>query len=728
MIGALARRAGRRAVTSVAALAGCALLIAAVPGIGQTDLVQPAAKAPAEARLSLGASLGTLPRFGVNLGGRNVWGAEQLLANVLRNPGLEAAFDGALIVVARIDGASVEDDSRWTARPEGFWAGAAFEVLSGPAAGQRGQVLDNRRADARSPDRLTLAPMPAALRPGDTLAVRGLQDPTPAPLWWTQGWLQAVPDPRPGSPGQRAVRLRAVPGQPAALFHHLDAIGERAGKLLPVQGRWRLALWVRGDSADARLQLSFGRHGRPAWLNQGLSPGRRWQRVDLVFDPRDDGPPGPLQLSISALQGEVLVDDVELGAIADSRAEAPAGGFRPELVQTLGALRPGYLRDWQGQLADSPANRSAEPLARQPIRYRPGAHELQFAYSLPEFLALAAAVGARPWVILPATATPDEARAFGRALAQGWQRHQFDEIVVEHGNEHWNAVFRPAGLARAATLAEVADRAFAALREGAGAAVPLHRVLGTQYVDGAAAGRLARLSRHSDGVAVAPYFHYRQDSGETPERALDRALHEDLKPLQQALAEAGALGRAVDVYEVNFHTTGGSATPAERDAVLTAPASGTALARRLLQAAALGVQRQAVYTLASYDSFVAAEGRGDRRDLAQLFGITRDLAGAGHWRPTGAALVALNAVVGGTAAAADCTGPACGEITALAFDGGQRWAIVSAAAAPVSLRWPCTSDLAIEALAGPVPPLACRQGQATLLLPPRSWITSRARR
>lgn len=717
MTGPVARRLTRRVASRGAWSAGLAVLLAPLSGSGQAD---PPPAAPVEARLSLGAALGELPRFGVNLGGRSVWGAEQLMANVLRNPGLEAALDGALIVVARVDGASVEDDTRWTARPEDFWAGAAFEVLSGPAAGQRGRVLGNRRADDKSPDRLMLAPMPAGLRPGDTLAVRGVQDPAPAPLWWTQGLLQAVAEPRPGSPGQRAVRLRAAPGQPAALLHHLDSIGARAGKLLPVEGRWRLALWARASSPDARLRLSFGRHGQTAWLNQTLTPGRSWQRIELVFDTRDDGPAGPLQLSISVAQGEVLVDDVELGALPAVPATPSVGGFRPEVVETLRALRPGYLRDWQGQLADSPANRSAEAWARQPIRYRPGAHELQFAYSLPEFLALAAAVGARPWVILPATATPDEARAFGHALAQGWQRHRFDEIVVEHGNEHWNAVFRPAGLARAATLAEVADRAFATLREGAGAKVPLHRVIGTQYVDGAAAGRMARLSRHSEGVTVAPYFHYRQDTGETTEKALDRALHEDLKPLQQALAEAGALGRAVDVYEVNFHTTGGSATPAERDAVLTAPAAGAALARRLLQAAALGVRRQAVYTLAGYDSFVA----GEQRALAQLFGITRDLGRAGHWRPTGQALVALNAVIGGTAHAAACEGPGCGEVTAMAFDGGARWALVSSAPQAISVSWSCDRALQVRIDAGAAVLRPCTAGRMRFELPPRSWATA----
>ena len=675
------------------------------------------AQAGPEARLTPGEVLGNVPRIGVNLGGRSVWGAEQLMANVLRNPGLERALDGALVHVSRVDGPWVDDASRWSARPAGFWAGATFEVLSGAAAGQRGHVLDNRQPRATDPDRLTLSPMPAALRPGDVVALQGEQDPIPAPLWWTTGLVRSTADPRPGSPGRHALQLVATAGRPASLMHHLDSIGARAGKLLPVTGRWRLTLWVRGDGdGETRLRLRFARAGRPAWLDRTIRPGPHWQAVEIDVDALDDGPAGPLGLSLEATAGTVSVDDVALGPAGALQA----GGFRTEVVQTLRALRPGYLRDWQGQLADTPANRVADPLARRPMRYRPGAHELQFGYALPEFLALAAEVGSRPWVILPATTTPEAARQFGAALRAGWQRHGFDEVVVEHGNEHWNTVFQAAGIADAATLAQVADRAFAALREGAGADLPLHRVIGTQYVNGAAAGRMARLSRHSEGVAVAPYFHRRQDRGEPVQAALDRALQEDVAALQPAVAGTRAQGRSLDVYEVNFHTTGGSATSAERDAVLASPQAGAALMRRLLQAMATGVRRQAVYSLAGYDSFID----GPSRQLVQLFGITRDLATAGHWRPGGAALQALNAVVGGTAQAVRCVGVACDELTAVAFGAGTRWAIVSSSAQPQALRWTCRSDLQLRSSSDVPPTAACVAGEARVMVPARAWLTA----
>jgi len=702
-------RAGHRAPLGPrrAALAALTLGLAAA-----------AAAAPPAVQLSPGTAVGELPRIGVNLGGRTVWGAEQLMANVLRNPGFESVLDGALIVAADVQGRSVLDDSRWTARPAGFWAGASYEVLSGPAAGRRGRVVDNHRSSDLVADTLELDPPVPTLRPGDVLAVQGQQDATAAPLWWTQGQVLAAAETRPGSPGRRSVRLSAGAGRSAAVLHYLDNIGARAGKLLPVNGKWRLAVWLRASQAGTRVRLSFGRQGRPAWLDQvrSMEAGPGWQREEISFDAQDDGPAGPLQLAITCESGEVLVDDVELGAAV----AAQAGGFRAEVVGTLRAMRPGYLRDWQGQLADTPDNRAAALMARHPIRYRPGENEVQFAYGLDEFLALAAEVGARPWLVLPSTSTPAQARDFGALLLRAWQRHHFDEIVVEHGNEHWNSIFRPAGIAQPGVLAEVADRAFAALRQGAGPEVPLHRVIGTLYVDGSAAGRMMTLSRQSEGVAVAPYFLYRQDAGESAAAALDRALHEDIAPLRQALALAAAAKRSVDIYEVNFHTTAGSASAAERDAVVTAPAAGAALMRRLLQSASAGVQRQAVYALAGYDTFTD----GAPRQLTQLFGITRDLAGASNWRATGAAVQALNRVLGGMAHRATCSGAACADITALSLACGTRWAIVSAAAQPVTVSWSCSGEQQLRLATGETRLAPCTTGQVTLTLPARSWVTA----
>lgn len=695
------------------------------------------ALALAQSRLAPGAPLGALPRFGVNLGHRTAWGAEQLMANVLRNPGLESAHDGALVIAGRIGPRSVQDDSPWTVRPDGFWTGARFEVLSGTAAGQGGRIADDRlgpppsaQAGGRGATVFELDPMPAGLQPGDVIAVEGEQDLSPAPMWWTQGTVRAAQDDGPpGTEGRQSLRLLAAPGRPAVLAHHLDTIGARAGRLLPVRGRWQVALWLRGRSADAEVQVRFMRHGSRAWVDRTLAPGPAWTRLAIEFDARDDGPVGPLEFSVTVRRGEAMVDDLMLGP-----AQAGPGGFRAEVVETLRALQPGYLREWQGQLADTPDNRVASPGARRPVRHRPGEAEFQFAYGLDEFCALAAAVGARPWVVLPSTSTPAQARAFGQALAAQWRRHRFDEIVVEHGNEHWNSVFRPAGIAAVPVLAQVADRAFAALREGAGPGVPLHPVVGTQYVQPAAARQMAQASRQAAGIAVAPYLLHRLDRAEDAAGGLARALAEPVGPLLEARRALAPAGRSLDVYEVNLHTTSGDAPPAVRDAVVTAPAAGTALARRLMMAAAAGVTRQAVYSLAAFDTPTA------QRDLVRLFGITRDLATPARWRATGLALAQLNAVAGGAAAAGRCEGAGCAALTALAFDAGRRWAVASASAATEPVSWACQGPQAVGWLDGSAAPqpedaapapvwrarvVPCEAGMARFDLPARSLMTAR---
>lgn len=669
--------------------------------------------------LQAGEPLGPLPRMGLNLGGRNAWGADQLMANVLQNPGLEPVHDGALLVIGRSDGLRVEDDQHWTARQPGFWVGAHYELLSGASAGTRGRVLDNSgRRGAAGPDQLQLAPMPAGLQPGDVIALQGQQDGTPAPMWWPQGKTASVAQPRPGSPGQHALRLSASPSQPAALHHHLDALGKRAGKLLPINGRWRLSLWLRAIDGAPRLQLSFGRHGHTAWLREEVEAGPDWQHLHLDFDAHDSGPMGPLQLSLSISQGELLLDDVEL-----SPEDAGVGGFRREVVQTLQALRPGYLRDWQGQLGDSLDNRLAAPLARRPMRYRTGPGQQIFAYGLPEFLELCAAIQARPWLVLPATITPEDAARLGRWLRQAWERHGFDEIVVEHGNEHWNTVFRPAGIAQPGVLGAVADRAFAALRSGAGQAVPLHRVLGAQYVNSHAGQQLVTASQHSEGIAVAPYFHYRQDRSETLEEALHRAFDEGMQDLQR-WRDVVKGRRSLDVYEVNFHTTGGNASPEQRHAVLEHPsAAGALLARRLIHSALLGVRRQAVYSLAGYDTPM----EGDSPQLVRLFGITQDLATPAKWRPGGQALVELNAAMdaGGEVRGLQCSGPACDGLSGLVFGGVQnrRWFLVSSARQPQLVHLPCSSPLQLRLPGNPIQHLTlpCKEGQAQLQMPGWSW-------
>ena len=655
----------RRSFLRAAAVLGLAL--SGQPAAGAEVIRLSPARAP---------TLVDAPRLGLNLGGASTWGAEQLVANVLKNPGFEAPIERSLVIVKTIAGSAVTDDTPWTARADGFWDGAEFEVLSGSAAGRRGRVQAYRRAGSGGPGEFRLAPFPEGLRPADGLSVTTSVAGAGVPMWWiSAGDVRIVEgDVRPGSGGRHSVRLQATKDRPSRLAHHLDML-ERAGKLLPASGAWRLDFWVRTTTPGTRLAVAFRRHGTEAFVAREFTLGTQWQQVVLPFSAADDGPYGPLELSFEVRAGDALIDDVFLG-----EAVAGAGGFRRAAVEMLRRIRPGYLRDWQGQLADTFDNRIADASARRPTRHRPGEAEIIYHYSLPEFLELCAAVGAKPWVVAPPLMNGGDWRRMGELLAAAARRHGFDQILVEFGNENWNELFRPAGFMAAQTHAAVADRAFAQLRLGAGGYGGLVPVVNAQFVNAASWRTLASLTREAQRIAVAPYFLYRLDQG-SEQQAVAAAFEDAVAPLRAGIAAPAALGKSVAVYEVNFHTTEGNAPSDLRDLAVTGAHSGAALARQLLGGLLAGVREQAVYTLAGFDAFTA------ERRLVRLWGVTRDLA-PGRLRPTGLALAMLNGAIDGDAHAALCSGnaAACENVTAAWFQRPRRLQLAVASRDARTLR------------------------------------------
>jgi hypothetical protein len=644
------------------------------------------AQGAGEAQLTPSPNTVHWPRLGLNLGHRSAWGAEQLMANVLRNPGLEAGIDGALVVVGQAAGGLVSDDAAALNRTEGFWVGARFTVLTGADAGMAGVVRDSHPAPGSptGPSRFLLDPQPARLAAGNVIAVQGQQATEPVPLWWTQGRVRALAGQgRPGSPGRQSVRLDASSVTEAALLSHLDGITARAGKLLKVQGPWLFSIWARKVGPQARVQVRFRRHGSAAWLNHSWEPGSQWSELRLPFEPRDAGPEGPLELSITVRGGSVDLDDVYLG-----EAQPGAGGFRRATVDVLKLLRPGYLREWQGQLGDSASNRLAPPQARQPTRYRPGAQDWFFHYGLFEFAELAAAVDARPWFVLPAVSSPSDAQAIGTAMLEIWRKHRFEEMVVEYGNEHWNPMFRAAGITDHGQLARAGTLLFDALKKAAGPEVPLHLVLGAQFVRPEGANALHAPGVPLNSVAVAPYFGYRMSREQTVADMTRDALAE---PDTHFAAWRRQLPNAVDlsVYEVNAHTTAGDAAEGTRAKWAESSGLAVALGRRLLQAAQHGVRRQAVYKLAGFDTPVDHRPSG----LVPLFGITRSLEPPAQLRPGGQVLAVLNSLDWSSNTEAACAGPGCQKILARYFGGGSQLALVSSGDTAVILSWACPAHL-----------------------------------
>lgn len=618
---------------------------------------------------------------GINLGTWRAWGAEQLGRNVLQNPGFEGVIDRAIVVVRGADAAGFGDDATWLARPPGFWAGAAYDVRTGAAAGHRGRVRDSGTSPGGWPRYLSDGPAPE-LRDGDIVALTRVDDMGPPERWMPSGAVEPRHgERRPGSSGARALALRPAPGQPAAVVHTLDAIAPRAGTLLPVKGRWRLALWTRVARGDASLHVRLARHGSAPFVDQTVAATSAWHATALEFDAVDDGPAAAIELRLEARgDGELLLDDVELAAVG------PTGEFRAEVVAALRALRPGYLRDWQGGQGATLANRLADPFGRRLTRSSPAVHETIFEYGLPAFLDLCEAVGADPWVVVPTTFSDAEWRELGSLLTRQAARARFAEVLVEFGNENWNPLSRAAGIGAPPQHGAAAARAFALLRAAADPTVGLRAAVNGQFASPAAAlGFATAGSPRADLLAVAPYFLFRVPAGLSDAERL-AALFPDASAAWGALA-TGARAAAVElaVSEVNVHATGGDAPSAERDAVTVSAAAGTALAARILDAQAAGVRRIAAYELAGFDMWT-----DDRSDLARLWGVMRDLGGTRRPRPTGLAVALLNqAIVGPRHAVGSTAG---NGLRVAAYRGARGWAAVIASADPsartLEIRFP----------------------------------------
>lgn len=607
-----------------------------------------------------------VPHIGINLGSWNSWGSEQLASNIVKNPGFEAVLDGALATVVSSDHDTLVLNGVSVLRKDGFWDGGTIDVRTGLTAGQRSGIAHSSANGQRLQLKIS---SPVALASGDVVALNRSSDASAPTQWRISQAVAKCPlgAPRPGSGGAHSLILCSQDGQDSKAEMFLDETTARSGKMLPVNGSWLFSFWARSLRQKTTIRVEFARSGsRPFFLKE-FQPGQAWRHISIAFKARDDGPDGALQLQfIAAGSGQIALDDVSLRAAAD--ANFP---FRREVVTALRLLRPGYLRDWQGQLGDTVANRLADTFARRASRYRSEkVEDATYGYSIPEFLRLCQRVGANPWLVLPTTAADREYERFGAYLAHADRTMQFGEVVVEFGNENWNPLFEAAGIPDVHRHAEAAARAFSALRRGAGNRLPLRTAVNAAFSNPDTAAALIS-SNASDLVAVAPYFAYDLPAG-AGDAQIYALLFRPGNAFGRLANAANGQHHELAVYEVNLHTVGGSASAPERNRFVLSSDAGVALAMRLIQALNAGIRRQCVYSLAGFDAYTS-----DRSQFVQLWGVVRDLAGPPQLRASGYVTALLNRTVQPEMHRVTSPGacPVSG-IEAAAFRGNQSWSAV----------------------------------------------------
>ena len=361
-------------------------------------------------------------------------------------------------------------------------------------------------------------------------------------------------------------------------------------------------------------------------------------------------------------------------------------------------MRPGYLRDTQGQLGDTLANRIGDAFARGPTRYVPDPSNvsMSYLYGLTDFLSLCHEVGAQPWIVLPTTLYDSELTNFGQYLAHEQSTYNFSEIVLESGDEIWNPMFRAASILQPGVMGQAANRAFGLIRESAGSTLPLHLVVNGQFVNpwmGLTALANAPLANATD---IAPYFFEILNSSDTTEAALSSlmSMNDEQPPIAKLQQSTTPSHKDIDVYEVNLSTISGDAPDSQRDPLVAGMASGTALANRIITAMNAGVRRQEMCSRSQYQVKTPS---GPGRSKAVWGIITMSLPSTISGRPdwlsrclTRPSQVTYHSV---TAKGANAS-----TLNAAAFLSDGRWSMVIASASPTP------TSLSIKFPAGGTPP------------------------
>lgn len=632
---------------------------------------------------------GGTQRFGVGLGRHDQFGARQILANIVPNPGFEPAEFGMIFIVydSNPTANKVQSDN-WLqsfnnealniGQPAGFWDGAQFEVLNGPARGRTGTVTSYTFDGGRATFNLAGGGQIPAV--GSAIAVRkgiGGFDFNTLPN------AKAAPgQKRPGSPGTQALSLTPAANNQASYQEFFDSYGNSldrsAGKLLVVDGEWKLNMWAKSD-ANATLRVRFARGGN-VFLDKSFALNGGWTNIQETFT-GNEVPQGGGTLALQMyVDGQVLIDDIRL-----ARSSYGNEAFSGALVSALRDMRPGILRNWGDQLGSSLDNQLATEFGRKPTGYSPKDRIAGgFHYSIHDFLRLSQQVGAEPYYVVPVTWTRAELQNFIAYLAAPAGSHPyaniranlgqnapwtsvFSEIHIEFGNEIWGsndnndpyvgATFR--GGLRAGNIAN--DRIN--VMKGS----PYYNAQKMNFIIGGQSrftGRQVELEANStahDSIGFAPYYGGLNSFSNNAEKYNPLWAH------ASELGERGFMAENVDIlrtagnntrpllYEINLDFAQAFVPGNVCNSFLTSEGAGISLPLVMLHYLQdLGIRDQVTFQLAQYsNTFRRCTGEAQR-----LFGMMRDIEGTGNKRPTFLGVELVNKALGGNLLVTNSTGPA----------------------------------------------------------------------
>jgi hypothetical protein len=614
--------------------------------------------------------LGKVTRLGVNLGEQNFYDSGQMLKNLLaRNPEF-AGMTYRSIFHCEAGGVSRCVDTRPGIQfPAEFWNGANYEVLEGPAVGQRGTIM----AGGPGAGGFVLA-LSGGVDAGDWIAVeKDFQDgpvAEPGAGWWPTmhggARLEIVrDDPPPGGPVRQALKIDAAgAGQSADLNAYFDSTDGMT--FVHLRGRYRLSFRAKAVSGTSAIHVHIGRliAGQRRYLDVDVPLARAWAQYNEEFTANEMAlPAAAVETGFTVSGGSVLLSDVALEQVGGDPANHTA--FRDEVVETLKELHPGVLRLMESDagLGSTVENLLAAPAARERSGYqawfKPSDH---VAVGVPEFLELCGETGAEPWIVAPTAMSLDETRLLAEYLAgpattrggamrasagriEPWTQ-VFRTIHIELGNEAWNPDYRGESIEDPGAYGRRANAVFAAFREAAGLqSGRFDLVVGTHAYDPGRNAALLAATPLANTLAIAPYLMRSLTSWANDDELYGPLLAQPEEMSRDGfVAEAAqsAGGRQLAVYEVNLHTTGGTAPEAVLDRFTASDAAGLAVAGHMLRMMRdHGVRDEMLFSLPQY------EFRRHDGIPIQLWGSVVEMGADGRKRPQFLAEGLANRAIGG---------------------------------------------------------------------------------
>lgn len=625
-------------------------------------------------------------KLGLDLSRSSVEGTLQYTSNILMNPGFEGKIERTIVIVSDSTQNSFSDEVG-LGFPDNYWNEAEFDIRTGKSAGNKGVVKTSLNSGSHGlPQYFTLNPLPR-IEVNDVIVLTKIERVKGISNWWVNDLANVEPDPyhtNPESPGSQSLRLTPTKFKPAEIRFYADTVPERSGNMLLINGAWEFSFWAKSQVTEGRLDALFKRKGEnKPFFQRTFSLTPEWKHYTVDFNGSDQGPPAPLVLSLSASAANipVWIDDLSLKPKLEE-----VFPFRKEVVQVLKMLNPSFLREFPS-LGDMFSNRISPIHARQSwvFRRQGGKSQAVFSYSLPDFLLLCEKVKANPWIVVSPTFSDDECDELGSYLKTNAGKNKFSEVILEFGADNWSWLSRPFAIPYSKEYGAVADRCFAHLQKAMGKEVNARFLVNGQYSFADDTLSPIKYAKKADGMSITPYFFNTLNKATPDKIQLETMFSEDSHLMEIINDQLFSMGKSLAVSEINLGTTLGSAKDYERNRIVSGAASGSALAKKVLESLFAGADPVLIQSLGQYDT-----EDWDIEGFVNLWGIVRDFGPPVRLRPTGLQAVMLNQVIQGDLYSLIVEGPSTLEsksLTLAAFKSKNGWtaAIVSSFHKPLEL-------------------------------------------